>query len=65
MAEIERINPQNAREKMKADQLLLVCAYAEKEKFEKAHLEGAISLEEFESRLPSLGKEQEVAFYCA
>jgi hypothetical protein len=43
--------------------LLLVCAYPKEEKFQKHHLEQAISLTDFEARFPTLGKEVEVVFY--
>ena len=44
---------------------LLVCAYDKDEKFEKNHLEGAISLANFREKVPGLAKDQEVVFYCA
>jgi hypothetical protein len=60
-----RINPQEAANSIKKGQALLVCAYDSDEKFRMFHLDGAISLNEFESRLPSFPKEQELIFYCA
>ena len=65
MAEPIRIGPDEARRRMKSDMALLVCAYDDEEKFRSMHLEGAISLRELESKLPSLSKEQEIIFYCA
>ena len=65
MAEIVRILPAEVREKLKSGQVLLVCAYPDEEKFKNLHLEGAISFREFESRLLSLPKDQEIVFYCA
>jgi hypothetical protein len=44
---------------------LLVCGYDDDEKFKLVHLEGAISLAEFQSKLPSLDKNHEIIFYCA
>jgi rhodanese-related sulfurtransferase len=44
---------------------LLVCAYEGDEEFHKHDLEGAISLNEFRSRLPSIPKTQSTIFYCA
>ncbi len=65
MAEIVRIPPAEVREKLKSGQALLVCAYPSEERFKSLRLEGAISFQEFESKLPSLPKEQEIIFYCA
>jgi rhodanese-related sulfurtransferase len=60
-----RVKPQEAAGSIKKGQALLVCAYDSDEKFDMFHLDGAIPLSEFKSRLPSLPKEQEVIFYCA
>jgi hypothetical protein len=65
MAEPERISAEEVRRKVKSGQVLPVCAYDEEERFRSAHLEGAISFPEFEARLPSLPKDQEIVFYCA
>ena len=43
--------------------LLLVCAYANEKKFHKHRLEKAVSLSDFEARLPSLAKDVEIVFY--
>ena len=61
----ERIGPEEVHKKLKAGTIILVCAYEDDEKFKTFHLEGAISFTEFKSRLPSLTKDQEIAFYCA
>ena len=60
-----RVKPQEIASSIKKGQALLVCAYDSEEKFKMFHLDGAISLSEFESRLPSLPKEHELIFYCA
>jgi hypothetical protein len=60
-----RISPAEAYQKVKAGTALLVCAYPDDATFKKMQLEGAISLKEFESRLPGLKKDQEIIFYCA
>jgi len=65
IAEPARISPAEAYQKVKAGTALLVCAYPDDETFRKMQLEGAISLKEFESRLPGLKKDQEIIFYCA
>ncbi len=61
----ERIGPEEVHKKLKTGAAILVCAYEDDEKFKTLHLEGAISFNEFKSRLPSLSKDQEIAFYCA
>ncbi len=65
MAEPQRISAQEVRRKVQSGEALLVCAYDHEEKFRSLHLEGAISFREFQSRLPSLSKGQEIVFYCA
>ena len=65
MDEPERISVEEVRRKLKSGEVLLVCAYDDEERFRSMHLEGAISFQEFESRLPSLSKDQGIVFYCA
>jgi uncharacterized protein (TIGR02284 family) len=61
---VERISPQEARQRVAAG-ALLICGYDSQEKFEENHLEGAISLDEFKARAKSLPKDRELIFYCA
>ena len=61
---IEWIDPHQAHHSMESG-ALLVCAYDSEEKFRYNHLEGALSLAEFRSRISSLPRDQEVIFYCA
>ena len=65
MEEPVRVPPEEVRQKVSSGAALLVCAYEDEEKFKMFHLQGAISLTEFRSRLTSLPKDQEVIFYCA
>lgn len=65
MAEVKRIPVTDAYQKVKSEKALLVCGYDDEAKFRMAHLEGALALKEFETRLPSLSKDQEIIFYCA
>jgi len=65
MTEPERVSPKEAYEKLKAGAAIVVCAYEDDKKFKALHLEGAISFNEFRSKLPSLSKDQEIDFYCA
>jgi hypothetical protein len=63
MGEPKRITPEEAHEKVKSGKTLLVCAYEDETRYKKMRLEGAISFNEFKSKLPSLSKDQEVVFY--
>ena len=60
-----RITPQEAYEKVKAGQALLVCGYEEDEKFRALRLEGAVPYSEFQKMLPAIPKDREIIFYCA
>lgn len=60
-----RISAREARESVRAGRAILVCGYEDDAKFETYHMDGAISFKEFQSRLPSLSKSQEIVFYCA
>ena len=64
MAEGERISPAETREKVKSGQGLLVCGYSDAERCKNYPIEGAISFQEFESRVPAIPKNQETIFYC-
>ena len=65
MVEPERIGSEEASEKLKAGTALLACAYFDEERCKTMRLEGAFTYGEFESKLPSLPKDQEIIFYCA
>lgn len=62
---VPRISPEEARVRVQSGAALLVCAYGEVEKFTRMHLEGAVSRQDFEARLPGLPKDAELIFYCA
>lgn len=64
MEGVVRVAPREAYEKFKAGQALLVCAYESDARFEKYHLEGGISFNDFKSRFQGLPFDQEVIFYC-
>lgn len=64
MSSSQRISPTEAREKVLADRALLICAYDSNEKFQANHLDRAISLDNFKSRLSELAKSTELIFYC-
>jgi len=63
MAEPKHISPEEVHQKLKAGKALLVCAYEDEAKFKMMPLQGAISFNEFKSKLPSLTKDQEIIFY--
>ncbi len=63
MTEPIRISAEEARKKATSGEALLVCAYEDEDKFRKMHLQAAIPLRDFKSRLPALSKEQEIIFY--
>jgi hypothetical protein len=63
MVEPHRVSPEEVYQKLKSGKVLLVCAYEDETKFKQMNLQGAISFNEFNSRLPSLPKEQEIVFY--
>jgi hypothetical protein len=65
MAEPKRVAPEEIYQRLKSGAVLLVCAYEDNAKFKRMQLEGAISFNEFKSKLPSLSKDQEIVFYCA
>ena len=65
MADIERISVEQARQEVRANRALLVCAYDDEAKCRKVNLEGSLSLTSFQSRVGSLPKTQEIIFYCA
>ena len=63
MTEPIRVAPEEIYEKVKSGKALFVCAYEDEARFKKMQLEGAISLNEFRSKLPSIAKDQEIVFY--
>jgi hypothetical protein len=60
-----RISPQDTYRQVTSGQAILVCAYEDEKTCNTMMLQGAISLKEFESRLPNLKKDQPIIFYCA
>lgn len=65
MANAPRILAAEARQKVRAGEALLVCAYEDQSQFDAMHLEGAVSLQEFLARREKLPRSQEIVFYCA
>jgi hypothetical protein len=63
MMEAKRITPEEVHGKVKSGKTLLVCAYEDEARFKKMQLEGAISFNEFKSKLRALSNDQEIVFY--
>ena len=64
--DVRRISAKDVRRKMESDaKALFVCAYDTEDRFHEMELGGAISWPAFQSRLPSIPKDQEIIFYCA
>ena len=63
MSQPARIKVQEVYEKLsKGNSTLLVCVYSQ-EKYDDSHLEGAISLNELESKIAQLEMDAEIVFY--
>ena len=60
-----RVSPEEIYPPVKSGASLLVCAYDSEENFRSMILEGAISLNEFKTRVSQVPKDQEIIFYCA
>lgn len=60
-----RINPEETYRNVKSGEALLVCAYDDEATYQTMRLDMAISLGEFQKRLPEIPKEKEIIFYCA
>jgi hypothetical protein len=65
MADIERINVEDAHRRVAANQALLVCAYEDDAKCRMLSLEGSMPLTTFQTKAASLPKNQEIIFFCA
>ena len=66
MVEFKRVTPQDVRPRMREpDGPLLICAYEDEDKCRSVRLDGALTLKEFQHRLPTIRKDRELVFYCA
>ena len=63
-AEVRRVAPEETNRRLEAGTALLVCAYEADEKFSQVQLEGAISWNQFQERLPEISLNQEIILYC-
>lgn len=65
MATPERVTPQEIYPRIQSGEALLVCAYADEARCRGMQLEGSLTLQEFQARLPGLPKDREIIFFCA
>ena len=65
MADVERIPAEEARQRVRSGQALLICAYEDEAKCNPIRLEGSITLGEFQARASALPRDKELMFYCA
>ncbi len=59
------IDPTQARDKVRAGEATLVCAYEEVEKCSKLLLDGAIPMAKLRASLKERNKDEELILYCA
>jgi hypothetical protein len=62
--QVARVPVAEARRRVQAGEALLVCAYAGDDKFAAMRLEGAISWNALQAKLPALDKRTEIILYC-
>ena len=63
---VKTISVESAHELLRTDPAaILVCGYENDADFRKNDLEGAISLSQFNQRIHSFPKDENVIFYCA
>ncbi len=67
VASPDRVSATEVRKKLTSSGVdaLLVCAYEDQDRCEQLRLEGALTLNELESKVSSLSKHRELIFYCA
>jgi hypothetical protein len=65
MADVPRIDVEEARRRVNGRGALLVCAYEDDAKCRQIALQGATPLSDLERRAAALSKDQELIFYCA
>ena len=63
MSQTDLIDAKDAFTHIKNSSALLVCAYERDVKFRRLHLDGALSLGEFQSIASTVSKDTELIFY--
>ena len=64
MSNVPRVSAEEIKRAVENGSALLVCAYSNDSKFRENHLDGAIALSEFSSRVSGLDKNTQIIFYC-
>lgn len=59
------ISASEAQQHVQSEDALMVCAYDSDEKFKKACLDGAISLQDFHEQEDQIAKDREIILYCS
>lgn len=66
MATAPRIHADELRRKLaQGNETMFVCAYDDPAKCKKFALDGSMTFQELEAKLPTLPKSQEIVFFCA
>lgn len=65
MADIARIDVDEARRTVESGQALLACGYDDEAKCGRMKLAGSLTLSELRARLAASPKSQELIFYCS
>ncbi len=63
MSDIERISPEEVRNRVQSGNAILVCAYDSDDKYGKMKLDGSKSLSEFRSGISGIEKNREIIFF--
>ncbi len=64
MSKIKRISPEKASKRI-IQGAWLICAYEDQDKCNSIHIQGALSIKDFRTKLPDIPLDQEIIFYCA
>lgn len=65
MSDVIRISAEDTKHIVENGTGLLVCAYDDEVKCRSFHMDEAISLNEFRTKIPEISKDQEIVFFCA
>jgi hypothetical protein len=64
MADVPRVNAEEARRNVMEGRALLVCGYDDEAKCRHMLLDGAITMSSLQARLAALPQDTELIFYC-
>ena len=60
-----KIDAQQVQDRLSSGDALLVCAYEDEQKCRSMRFGGALTLQEFERRKPTLDRSGDILLYCA